>query len=167
MILELDSSGLIGMVTMWGLIFSVVFYHLIELSRKDRLYRYADPKEWRPVWIAIIFPAVITWCYVGVDHFWWIVGSFVWIIITYAAAFFKLMGGQDARVLILAGVLFPHWLTIPLIFCGSLILAHCQKKKLSAEELADWQLRGIPLIPYLFVCWVFAAVVYGIIVMIP
>lgn len=167
MILELDSSGLIGMLTIWGLAFSVMLHHLIELSRKDRLYRYADPKEWRPVWMATMFPAFITWCYIGIDHFWWIVGSFVWIIITYAAAFFKLMGGQDARVLILAGVLFPHWLTIPLIFCGSLILAHRQKKKLSAEELADWQLRGIPLIPYLCVCWVIAAVVYSIIVMIP
>lgn len=163
--MEFSLEALLYFAVMFGCCMSFVFAHLCELSKKDKELRYADPKEWQGIWFILAAVFVIHCILLSPTHPDWLFGSLMWIVIVYLLAklpFCKVMGGQDARVLISAGLLFPHWFTIPVALVVALgVMSVVRRKKLSEEELADWKARGIPMVPFLTVGWVVSALFFA------
>lgn len=156
---------LLYLVVGYGLVIGVCLTHILNVGRDDFENRYSDPKGWRGIWLMLIIPVCFMWYMIfryG-DPF-MLVGSLFWIVVTYVLAKIpavRLMGGQDARVLISAGLLFPHWLTIPAAFCMGLLYARYYKRHhMTDEERADWAARGIPMVSFFGVGWVFSALVF-------
>lgn len=155
------------LVVSYGLVIGACMSHIKDVGRDDVENRYSDPKGWRNIWLMLITPVCFMWIMIfryG-DPF-ILVGSLFWIVVTYILAKIpavRLMGGQDARVLISAGLLFPHWLTIPTAFCVGLLNArHYKRHHMTDEERADWAARGIPMVPFFSVGWVVSALVFGV-----
>lgn len=147
----------------YGIMMSCTMVHLIDLSKKDIDCRYAAPKDWRYVWLPSITLFLVNILLLAPHHPDWIVASLIWIVITYLLAKIpqiRIMGGNDARVMICAGLMFPHWLTIPVVFCVGLIAAHIMKKRETDEVREDWKRRGIPMMPFLACGWLVSAVVF-------
>lgn len=156
---------LLYLIVGYGLVIGTCMSHIIDVGRDDVENRYSDPKGWRGIWLMLIIPVCFMWYMIF--HFgdpFMLVGSLFWIVVTYVLAKIpgvRLMGGQDARVLISAGLLFPHWLTIPTAFCVGLFYAgHHKRHHLTDEQRADWAARGIPMVPYFGVGWVVSALVF-------
>lgn len=134
---------------------------LLQLTQKDLACRYADPEIWRPVWLVVCGATLAMW--VTHSALLQILHSLFWIVIVYLLAkipAIKVMGGQDARILICAGLLFPHWLTIPLVFCVALVSAGIARKRLSPAKRAEWQELGIPMVPFLCVGFLAATLLF-------
>ena len=147
----------------YGIMMSCALVHLIDLSKNDIDCRYAEPKEWRIVWLTSIISFLGNTVLLAPHHPDWIVASLIWIVITYLLAKIpqiRIMGGNDARVMICAGLMFPHWLTIPLVFCIGLIAAHIIKKRETDEVREDWKRRGVPMVPFLTMGWLVSAGVF-------
>lgn len=162
--MEFGVESMLTFAVLYGCCISFVLVYLCELSKKDKELRYADPKEWQGLWIGLISWFLILSILLVQTHPDWLFGSLMWIVIVYLLAklpFCKVMGGQDARVLISAGLLFPHWFTIPVALVVGLGAMSIRRKKLSEEELADWKARGIPMVPFLTVGWVVSALFFA------
>lgn len=147
----------------YGIMMNCTLVHLIDLSKKDIDCRYAAPKDWRYVWLTSITLFLVNILLLAPHHPDWIVASLIWIVITYLLAKIpqiRIMGGNDARVMISAGLMFPHWLTIPVVFCIGLIAAHIMKKRETDEVREDWKRRGVPMVPFLSIGWLLSAVVF-------
>lgn len=156
---------LLYLVVGYGLVIGACMSHIKDVGRDDVENRYSDPKGWRGVWLMSIIPVCIIWYMIfryG-DPF-MLVGSLFWIVVTYVLAKIpgiRVMGGQDARVLISAGLLFPHWLTIPAAFCvGLLYASHYKRHHMTDEQRADWAARGIPMVPFFGAGWAVSALVF-------
>lgn len=147
----------------YGVTMCVAGMHLFELSEKDVDCRYTNPKEWNVVYILSLGLFLMHVLNLWPHHPDWIIASLIWILITYLVAKIpqiKIMGGNDARVMICAGLMFPHWLTIPVVFCTAIIAAHIKKKKGTDEMRDDWKRRGVPMVPFLTMGWLFSAFVF-------
>lgn len=150
----------------YGVCMGSVMPYLVELSKKDKECRYADPREWRSIWLLCIVFFIILCTLLLPIHPDWIFGSLIWIVIVYLLAKIpglKIMGGQDARVLISAGLLFPHWFTIPVAYIVGLLAMAWKKRKLTEEEREDWKARGIPMVPFFSIGWAFAGIFFALV----
>lgn len=158
-----DIPIFLGFAICYAVFFSLYMHFLIDLSNKDCESRYADPDVWRGVRWVVLLLGGMTWIIVGTIHPGWLLASGFWIVMTYCAAKLpkrKWLGGHDARILMSAGFLFPHWLTIPSAFVIGMVLAALKRKTLNEEQRAEWRSRGIPMVPYLTVGMVGSADVF-------
>lgn len=159
-------EGLLFFGVMYGLCIGILLTHLFDLSRKDKECRYADPAGWRYIWVILIPFFIILCLLISFSHPDWIFGTLMWIVIVYLLAKIpglKIMGGQDARVLISAGLLFPHWFTIPVALVVGLGMMAWKKRKLTEEEREDWKARGIPMVPFFSIGWAFAGIFFALV----
>lgn len=163
MMMEFNAALMLAVA--YGFLIGLCLMHFSALSRKDVADRYADPKEWRLIWMILIPGCLLLWMLIAVftGSVLSLLGSLFWIVVVYAAAkipAIKIMGGQDARVLITAGMLFPHWLTIPVAFCSGLLMAVLFKKRIRPEVQEDWKVRGMPMVPFFVFGWVVSAIIF-------
>lgn len=151
--------GVILIADWYYLAIIVCLTYLTWLSTRDVESRYADPKSWKWIWLFIIPPSACIWVALGVTEGpVMLVFNAFWMVVAYLCAKLpglQIMGGQDARVLLSAGWLFPQFgLAVPFVFCAGLVVSGIVKRFASEEKRADWDARGRPMVPYFLAGWI-------------